>query len=230
VAPVTDPRCPRALVIVAKQPQQGRVKTRLVSVLGEEGALQLYDAFIDDLASRFANGPYDFFFAYTPPDAAFYGRGAATFPQIGETLNERLLAIFKKMSPRWPQGVLVMSSDSPQVPPKWIARGFELMQSNDVVFGPCDDGGYWCVGMREPYDVFSGIPMSTPVVLEQTLALARAHQLRVALLPQTFDVDTPNDVARLVEWLDSTGGADLPAVSRVLASLRVRLPARSAQR
>jgi rSAM/selenodomain-associated transferase 1 len=220
---VTDPRHARALVIVAKQPQPGRVKTRLASALGDDGALALYDAFIDDLALRFANGPYDFFFAYTPPDAPFHGRGAATFPQIGDTLNERLRGIFERMCPSWQEGVLVMSSDSPQVPTSWIARGFELIGSSDVVLGPCDDGGYWCVGMREPLDVFSGIPMSTPAVLERTLALARERELRVALLPQTFDVDTPDDVVRLVEWLDGAEVGELPAVSRVLATLQPKV-------
>ncbi len=208
------------LVVVAKHPEVGRVKTRLAAGIGDRAAFDLYVAFIDDIARRFApveSGAHAFAIAFTPPEAPFDARGVRAFAQEGPTLNARLLAIFRRQ-PERARRTLVMSSDSPHVDPDWIARGFAALDRVDVVLGPCDDGGYWCVAMREPHDIFTGVAMSTPHVLAQTLERARALGLTYELLPTTFDVDEVVDLVRLRDAIaiDPIG---LPATARALAAL-----------
>lgn len=209
----------RALVVVAKHPEVGKVKTRLGPALDDAQAFRLYDAFLDDIARTFSTGDYDFAFAYTPPDAPFDGRGLAAYPQRGGTLNQRLHNIFLQNRQRYGGGTLIMSSDSPQVPRSWIAQGFEKLSICDVVLGPASDGGYWIVGMREAHDIFAGVEMSTPRVLARTLERAGELGLRVELLPETFDVDTADDLDLLRRFLWASGNGCLPATRGVLAQI-----------
>ena len=205
------------LVVVVKHPEVGKVKTRLAQGIGDAGAFDLYQAFVGDIVTRFSGGPHAFAIAYTPADAPFARPGVRCFPQRGPTLNARLLAIFDEQRSR-ARRTIVMSSDSPHVPAAWIERGFSELDDADVVLGPCEDGGYWCVGMRAPHDVFSGVAMSTPLVLAQTLERARALGLRHTLLPTTFDVDELADLARLRAEIGHEPGL-LPATAASLAAL-----------
>lgn len=209
----------RALVVVAKTPEIGKVKTRLARTVGDANAFELYEAFLNDIVLRFADGEYDFGLAYVPTDAPFEERGAPCFPQVGATLNERLHNIFKQNASRYPRGTLIMSSDSPHVPITWLERGFALLESADLVLGPACDGGYWIVGMREAHDIFTGIPMSTDQVFRRTVALAEERGLGVALLPETFDVDTADDLNTLRAYLGAHPDAHLPNTRRILSEI-----------
>lgn len=204
------------LVVVAKRPELGRVKTRLARGIGDAGALALYAAFLDDIVARCGALPHAFAVAFVPGGPDYPLPGVETFDQVGATLGERLLAIFER-SARVAEKTLVMSSDSPQVPDAWIERAFEMLEDADAVFGPTEDGGYWCVGMRLPHDVFGGVTMSVPETFEQTRAAARRLGLRVALLSPTFDVDEVADLAKLRAAL--AAGSELPRTRRVLAEL-----------
>ena len=207
------------LALVARYPRLGAVKTRLATTLGNESVYALYCAFLRDLAERLPAGPWDIHWLYTPADepfAAWLAAGQPTSPQEGTTLNERLLNGFRALGQSH-ERVIIMSTDSPHVSLEWIARGFALLEQHDVVLGPCDDGGYYLVGMRAAHDIFSGITMSTSTVLEETLALAEHLGLSTALLPPTFDVDDLTGLAALRQWLDSNA-VELPH-SRTLLSV-----------
>lgn len=205
------------LIVVVKHPELGKVKTRLAHGIGAAGAYDLYRAFVSDIVARFSGGPHAFAIAFTPADTPFAYPGVRCFAQRGPTLNARLFSIFEDQRGR-ARRTIVMSSDSPHVAPAWIARGFAALDDADVVLGPCDDGGYWCVGMSTAHDVFSGVAMSTPDVLAQTLDRARARGLRYALLPSTFDIDEVADLARLRAEIASDL-ATLPATAASLAAL-----------
>jgi len=222
VAPIGSVLDERALIVVAKNPEIGKVKTRLARALGAAQAFELYKAFLDDIALRFAHGAYDFAFAYTPAEASFDNRGAHSFAQVGSTLNERLHNIFKQNAERYSGGMLIMSSDSPHIPTAWLERGFALLETNGVVLGPTFDGGYWIVGMRDTHDIFTGIPMSTDKVFQHTLARASELALGVGLLPETFDVDTPDDVEKLRVYLRAHADAHLPNTRRMLVEIDAR--------
>jgi rSAM/selenodomain-associated transferase 1 len=203
----------RALVVVAKYPAVGQVKTRLAAAIGAGPACALYGAFLADLDERLSAAGYPPLWAYTPADAPFAALVAGAercFPQVGPDLNARLRNIFSALLAAGWERVAIVSSDSPHLPLAWLDEAYRALDNHDVVLGPADDGGYSLVAMAAPHDVFDGVVMSTDRVLAQTLELAAAQGLRVHLLPSTFDVDEPSDLPRLAAALGE------PALRRAL--------------
>jgi uncharacterized protein len=191
------------LIIFAKQPTPGKVKTRLCPPLSFQAAAQLYEHFLADVLEEMAKLPQiRLALAYTP-DAArpFFTKlappGTSVVAQAGEDLGERL-----QQACRWgfAQGtgtVLVRNSDSPDLPGVLVTEAREVLDSQraDVVLGPCPDGGYYLVGLRSPRpQLFDDIAWSGPAVLADTLAQANRLGLTVHLLPSWPDIDTFDDV------------------------------------
>ncbi len=219
-----------ALVIMARYPEAGKTKTRLAQAIGDNAARDLYQAFLTDLAQRFASSQeYDLHWAYTPSDrdfAAFVATLAPSFvsymtcfPQQGENFNARLLHAFQWTYEQQFRRTVLIGSDSPQIGTHIIAEAREALNTADVVLGPADDGGYYLIAMRQPLDVFSGIPMSTNVVLQMTIELAQKQGLSVHLLEPLFDIDELPDLVRLAQLLemDSTLA---PMTAAHLATIR----------
>jgi glycosyltransferase A (GT-A) superfamily protein (DUF2064 family) len=99
-----------------------------------------------------------------------------------------------------------MDSDSPTLPLAHLDQAFEMLDDAkvDVVLGPCEDGGYYMIGLKSPCAaLFHGVAMSTPTVAAQTLDRAREQGLHVACLPRWYDVDTYQDLGRLAKELAS---------------------------
>jgi hypothetical protein len=193
---------------MARFPTVGAVKTRLARSIGAEQACELYRAFLRDLDDRFADGGRTLIWAFHPSDSDFPSlvrAGVRCVPQVGRDLGARMLACFRLLSSEGFARILLMGADVPHIRDEWIVEAEAGLDEADVVLGPTDDGGYYLIGMRAPHDLFSGIPMSTPRVLAETLAKAEAAHLRVHLLPQTFDVDEAEDLARLRQQLATTG-------------------------
>ncbi len=218
-----------ALVVMARYPTPGTTKTRLARTLGDEATLKLYQAFLTDLASHFARSDYALHWTYTPaevdysafiaaliPDLAHHTR---SFAQQGADLGARLLHAFQWTRQQGYASTIVIGSDAPHLTRDLVAQAREGLREADVVLGPADDGGYYLIAMREPHDVFTGIPMSTSVVAAQTVARASQLGLSVRLLPPLFDIDEYADLLRLAELLceDSTLA---PATAAQIASLR----------
>jgi rSAM/selenodomain-associated transferase 1 len=217
-----------ALVIMARYPEQGKVKTRLAHSLGDEATLNLYQAFLADLARRFANWSCDLHWAYTPANSEFatlatilalsYTSSGQCFPQQGHDLGERLHHVFRTTQVRHYPYTIVISSDSPHISRATIMQARQALETVDVVLGPAEDGGYYLVAMREPHDVFSGIPMSTEVVLQMTIAKAQSQGLSVHLLEPLFDVDELPELLRLAQLLQRNSSL-APATAAQLAYL-----------
>ena len=207
-----------ALVIVAKHPEIGKVKTRLARHIGDALACRLYVGFLRDLEEKFGERSYPLFWALAPPGGDALGLlrpGSRCFSQEGESLGERLLNIFQRLLQQGFERVAIMGSDSPHMPAEWIDEAFASLRRVDAVFAPADDGGYNLVALKQAHDLFSGIVMSTPGVLEASLERARELGLRVHLLPRSFDVDEIEDLERLRGHL--TNDADsLPHTRRIL--------------
>ena len=208
-----------ALVIVAKHPEIGKVKTRLARYIGDALACQIYVGFLRDLDEKFGERSYPLFWALAPPggDSLDVLRPESRcFSQEGESLGERLLNIFQRLLHQGFQRVAIMSSDAPHMPAEWIDEAFSSLRQVDAVFAPAEDGGYNLVALKQAHDLFSSIAMSTPGVLEATLERARELGLRVHLLPRSFDIDEMEDLERLRGHL--TDDADsLPHTRRILS-------------
>ncbi|MEI6777261.1 MAG: TIGR04282 family arsenosugar biosynthesis glycosyltransferase [Chloroflexales bacterium] len=197
-----------ALLVVAKEPVAGQTKTRLCPPLDGVTAAALYTCFLrDTLALMDQVADVRRIIAYLPEDAAGYFRDLAPqmalTPQRGTGLGERLNNLLCDALADGAAHAVVMDSDSPTLPVDYLRRAFgELERGADVVIGPCDDGGYYLIGLRQPQPrLLREVPMSTPDVLRDTLAIARELGLRVALLPTWYDVDTAAELARLREDL-----------------------------
>jgi rSAM/selenodomain-associated transferase 1 len=191
---------------MAKVPGLAPVKSRLHPALTADGATGLYRCFLlDRLDALGAVEGIAPFIAYTPPE----GRGALAdlappafhlVPQRGEDLGARLANLLGELVALGHPGAMAIDSDSPTLPMAYVAEAATILEAGaaDVALGPCDDGGYYLVGVRSPQPgLFAGIPWSTQRVLAETLARARASRLRVHLLPPWFDVDTEEDLRRL---------------------------------
>lgn len=217
-----------ALVTMARYPEKGQTKTRLARAIGDEPTLRLYQAFLTDIAQRFAGWTYDLYWAYTPADAGFAAFAATlapehaaamhSFPQQGADFGARLHQVFLTTSALHFQYTIVIGSDSPQISRTMIAQARQTLAYTDVVLGPAEDGGYYLIAMKEPYDLFSGIPMSTDVVLQMTLAKAQSQGLSVHLLEPLFDVDEQAELLRLAALLQ-TDRSLAPYTAACLASL-----------
>lgn len=218
-----------ALAIMARYPEVGKTKTRLARAIGKQEAAELYRAFLTDLARRFAGTTFDLHWAFTPPEIDYQSFAAALapsqacsmgcFPQQGDDFGARLHHVFRWTAERDYKYTVLIGSDSPHISREVVAEARAALEQADVVLGPAEDGGYYLIAMREPHDVFSGIPMSTSVVLKMTLELALRQGLSVRLLEPLFDVDELPDLQRLARTLEENA-ALAPVTAAYLATRR----------
>jgi glycosyltransferase A (GT-A) superfamily protein (DUF2064 family) len=176
------------LLVIAKQPVPGRVKTRLVPPCTHQQAASLAEAALADTLQAVRQAPASRRVLVLDGDPGpWLPAGFDVMPQCGGPLDERLAAAFAAV--RGP--ALLIGMDTPQVTPGLLAVDWEAA---DAVFGPAADGGFWAIGLRAPDPaLLRGVPMST----SDTGAIQRARLLsaglRVADLPVLRDVDTAAD-------------------------------------
>lgn len=190
------------LWIAAKAPRPGLVKTRLAASIGDTAAVELYRAFLTDVAQRFAGAPFRCGWYVTPPDGfaeieLLVGTGATLLAQPEGDWGERQRCLFRGAAARGEQRTIIVASDSPQLTVEAVAAAFAELESNDVVVGPVGDGGYHLLGIRGPHDVLEGVQMSTGSVVDEIETRACGLGLSVAHVPGTFDVDEAADLALL---------------------------------
>jgi rSAM/selenodomain-associated transferase 1 len=208
------------VLVLAKHPTPGAVKTRLAAVIGAEAACRLHHAFVVDLAARLANTGLPVTWAFWPPDAPFATlvAPAPCVPQVAGDLGERLDAAIRQCFERRPLPVIALGADSPQLDLGCLQEAaVALADGADVVLGPALDGGYYLIGLRAPDSrLFTGIPWGSAAVFEATLA--SAGNRRVRLLPPTFDVDDAAGLAALCAVVES-GAVHLPNTARALRTI-----------
>lgn len=198
-----------ALVVFAKEPRPGNVKTRLVPPLSEQQACDLYAAMLRDVLASTAQlaqkRRLDAWCAVHPPEAVrrVAARLAPRTPlrivaQRGADLAERMDWAVREAAAGGAQRIVLRGSDSPMLAPEAIERAFDQLERADLVVGPDRDGGYNLIGMRAPARGLFDHAMSTRTVLHDTLANAERLGLRVRSVDAAFDVDTAEDLEHLV--------------------------------
>jgi hypothetical protein len=201
----------RGLIVIAKEPVPGQVKTRLCSLWTLEEAAELYRRFLLDtfeLAARLQGVTVTV--AYFPSEAeeTFKAMAPLAFElmlQRGADLGERLSGAFEQLFSLGYERVVAIGADSPTLPPAYIGWSFELLAGTELALGPSADGGYYLIGMKAFHpELFQGVAMGTERVFSQTLKRARQANLRVSLLPPWYDVDTQDDLERLRAELHAT--------------------------
>src|SRR4029453_17512182 len=211
------------VVVMAKYPSPGTVKTRLSAQIGATTACRLYAAFVGDLAERLTRAGLPVCWAVWPPDALFatlVPPGQRCIPQVAGDLGQRMEAAMRACRDVLPLPVIVLGADAPHLEPARLTEAAAALAGGaDVVLGPATDGGYYLIGQTEPSPaLFRDIAWGSSEVLDATLTRAHAAGLRVHLLAPTFDVDDADGLAALRALL-AAGGVELPPTTAVLATM-----------
>ncbi len=189
----------RSLLVFAKAPLPGKVKTRLARAMGDEKAAELYRRMGTAIIEAVRGGDFETSVLYAPAEAlpdirAWLGDSSRLIPQANGDLGQRMnTAITEALETS--RRVCLIGTDSPDLDAARVSEAFETLGEADVVLGPARDGGYYLIALSEPHpELFEGIPWSTDRVLEETLTQASAAGLAVRLLETLADVDEPADV------------------------------------
>jgi rSAM/selenodomain-associated transferase 1 len=196
----------QTLVLFAREPVPGRVKTRLARILTAQGASRLYRAFLEDASRVYADPAWTSVIDAEPdPDVSDL---ASIFPppwrlerQSAGDLGARLTAAFDRERALGAGVILAVGSDHPSLSRRSLRLLFEqVARGEDAAIIPARDGGYCAIALSaavEPEVVFRGVPWSTPSTLEATRDRLRDAGLSVALAEPAYDVDRPEDLERL---------------------------------
>jgi rSAM/selenodomain-associated transferase 1 len=220
------------LLLFARAPVQGKVKTRLVPPLTVPVALRLYQAFLEDAARIYRvpelweavleaePGPEH------PELVRLFSPPWRLEAQRAGDLGQRLEDAFARAFARGSGAAVAVGADHPALPRTRIEESFRrLAEGNDATLIPADDGGYCAVGLSAEAplaEVFREIPWSTPSTLEVTRTRMQRAGLSVAVLPASYDIDQPEDLARLRDDLfsrDATASDYPVCTARVLAEI-----------
>jgi len=202
----------RTLVVMAKAPRPGAVKTRLASSLSPAAVTDFYCCLLDDTLAL-ARSLDDVEVAIMCPAsdvnelARLAGNQASVVAQKGEGLAAGLTSVFAHFAEgrrtNAPQRrIIAFNSDSPHLPRSVLEDAFETLAAHDVVVGPTHDGGYYLVGAKASHPtLFAGDGMGTSSALERLLSRARALELSVGFAAPFYDIDVADDLTRLAEEL-----------------------------
>lgn len=192
-----------ALIIFARYPSLGKVKTRLASTYGKEFALKFYSKCLTHLFKLLLQNKNDkitqYIFCSEKKELnsmkKFAGDGFIYCFQEGNNLGERLQNAFEKVFNNGASKAVIVGTDVPDTSNEIITQSFELLDSNDIVIGPSFDGGYYLLGMKKFLpDLFSRIDWSTKSVLEKTLVKIKTANLTFAKLEELYDIDEENSL------------------------------------
>ena len=194
-----DDRC---LLFFIKNPEKGRVKTRLASAIGDEMAVRLYKRFLLEMLSTLNKGTFLFYLCVYPVDAleglrTWLGEDYLYMPQQGENLGERMKNAFMEALAMNFKRVVLIGSDIPSLPLEFIEEAFISLEKKDVVIGPSVDGGYYLIGFQDKKfspRAFKGILWSTERVFEETMKVLEHENLTVHTLKTLRDIDTIQDL------------------------------------
>jgi hypothetical protein len=193
-----DGAAPQRLIIFARAPRLGLVKTRLASALGPQAALEAYRLLVQTLVQNLA-ALAEVELRYAPDTAGqevqhWLLPGWHSQPQGTGDLGARMHRAFLQAFQTGAKQVALIGSDCPSVTVEDIRSAWSALEDNDLALGPACDGGYWLIGLRQPQPaLFEGISWGTDAVLRESIARARNARLTTALLRQLPDVDTEQD-------------------------------------
>jgi len=193
----------RVLVIMAKAPRPGSVKTRLSSSLSVESAVSFYRCLLEDtLALAFSLSGVEVAIMCPESDVTEFrpltGNQVTVVAQKGVGLAAGLTSVFAHFTADRERRVIAFNSDSPHLPSFALKDAFEVLARRDVVIGPTHDGGYYLVGAKAFHPtLFACDGMGTSTALARLQTNVRANQLSVGFTEPFYDVDVSDDLLRL---------------------------------
>ena len=197
----------RTLVIMAKAPRPGAVKTRLASSLSPAAVTDFYCCLLDDTMAL-ARSLGDVGIAIMCPAsdvnelARLTGKEVSVVAQKGEGLAAGLTSVFAHFADGHQRRTIAFNSDSPHLPRSVLEDAFTTLAEHDIVVGPTHDGGYYLVGAKASHPaLFASDGMGTSSALERLLSSARALELSVGFSDPFYDIDVADDLTRLAAEL-----------------------------
>jgi hypothetical protein len=202
----------RVLVIMAKAPRPGEVKTRLTPSLSPAAVTAFYCCLLEDTLAL-ARSLSDVQVAIMCPDSdvnelarlasnEVSGNEASVVAQKGEGLAAGLTSVFAHFASGHQRRIIAFNSDSPHLPRSVLEDAFETLAAHDVVVGPTHDGGYYLVGAKASRPtLFARDGLGTSSALERLLSRARTLELAVGFADPFYDIDVIDDLTRLAEEL-----------------------------
>ena len=210
------------VIVIAKEPLPGRVKTRLTPPFSPAEAALLAEAALTDTLAAVAAAPVTRrVLALEGAAGDWLPAGFDVIPQRGGGLDERLAAAFADTHAGAPLPMVLIGMDTPQVTPELLTDAVATLTEGDAdaVFGPAADGGFWLLGLRRPdRSLLAGVPMSRPDTGRRQLGRLTEAGLRVAMMPELTDVDTAAEAELVADAIPDSAFA---AVYRLAAPSRL---------
>jgi rSAM/selenodomain-associated transferase 1 len=197
--------CDSCILVFVKYPQKNKVKTRLSRDLGSYSAIALYARFVEDTLETLNKINVNKFIFYSPENyknkfLKWLGNGYMYRAQKGGDLGERMDNAFLSVFGEGYGRIIILGSDSPDLPVTIIDKALQSLLIHDTVIGPSLDGGYYLLGFRkEKYQsgVFKKINWSSKIVFEKTMTYLRTKKLKTKILEKWRDIDTANDLDKV---------------------------------
>ena len=185
-----------ALIILIRNPQLGRVKTRLAAKIGDKGALKVYTALLDYtqlVASEIHSSRFLFYSNFIDDKDSWDNRIFTKFLQEGKNFGTRMCNAFKIALNNHEKAVII-GSDCEELTSEIIKEAFNRLSEFDVILGPAKDGGYYLMGLKKIYpELFTNKEWSTSSVFKDTLNDIKKIGLSYYLLPILSDIDDFED-------------------------------------
>lgn len=204
----------RAIVIMAKVPLPGAVKTRLEPFLSPESCAALAAAFLVDTAEKSRRVCEDVIIAFSPSSekstlSKIVGDGFKSFAQTGNDLGERIVSSFENAFASGADSVVMIGTDSPTFPADYIEQAFEFLElETDVVLGKTTDGGFYLIGLRKAVPaIFTDVRWSSRNAFDDVYRNASDLELHLREVPSWYDVDEPRDLEKLIAETDHNENA-----------------------
>ncbi len=195
-----------ALLIFIKNPEKGKVKTRLAKTIGEERALTIYLYLLNHtrtITSKLSNCDKFLFYSNYLDNADEWSNTLfEKYLQQGTDLGARMQIAFEKVLAKGYEKVMIIGSDCAELNTPILADAWTKLQQHDAVIGPAKDGGYYLLGMKKlPPNFFQNMEWSTSSVYEKTIKRLSSAALSYAVLPTLSDIDHEADLASLPDDL-----------------------------
>ena len=183
------------VIVFVKNIKLGKVKTRLAATIGNQGAFDVYTQLVDVTEKAIKNIKADKRIYFSEAVVENTWKNNVKAVQQGESLGDRMSHAFKQGFEDGYDRIVLIGSDLPDITESQINAGLQALKSNEVVFGPAEDGGYYLVGFSKFHDfVFQNKPWSQDNLLEETLSELKENRVSFSTLETLNDIDTFEDL------------------------------------
>jgi len=190
-----------AIIIFVRQPEWGKVKTRLAATIGNDKALKVYQILLKhtyDVIKYISIPVYVYYADQVVTDDVWNGSHILKNTQKGNDLGERMRNAFMEVFEKGHLKAVIIGSDCYQLTSDLVTASLITLEQTDMVIGPAKDGGYYLLGMNAPFkNVFKAIQWSTNAVFAKTMKIIRENKWSITELVVLADVDTEENITFL---------------------------------